>query len=65
MCLDHFGVIAPYYERFIKPGRSEWWYRLLELPCDCVLLDVGGGTGRVSGVLASSVQNTLIVDLSL
>lgn len=61
---DHFGFLAPFYEAFIKPKSPEILSRLLDLPVDGILLDVGGGTGRVSGFLASQVNRVIIADLS-
>jgi ubiquinone/menaquinone biosynthesis C-methylase UbiE len=61
---DHFGFLAPFYEKFIKPKSPDILKGLLELPVDGTLLDVGGGTGRVSGYLTSQVNRIIIADLS-
>ena len=61
---DHFGFLAPFYEHFIKPKTPEILSRLLELPIDGAILDVGGGTGRVSGFLTSLAGKVIIADLS-
>jgi ubiquinone/menaquinone biosynthesis C-methylase UbiE len=45
--IDHFGLLAPLYDRIIKPPDPQWLADLLQLPIDGALLDVGGGTGRV------------------
>ena len=44
--LDHFGFLAPYYDRFIGPPQIDHWQDLLQLPLAGNLLDAGGGTGR-------------------
>ena len=62
--LDHFGLLAPFYERFIPPPSAERWVRLLDLPVAGSLLDAGGGTGRVSGQLRPYVQHMVIADES-
>lgn len=62
--LDHFGILAPVYEKFIKPREPERLVELLELPTGGRLLDVGGGTGRVSGFLVNMVDEVIIADLS-
>lgn len=62
--LDHFGFLAPFYEQFIKPKNPEILSQLLDLPVEGNLLDVGGGTGRVSGFLTSQVNQVIIADLS-
>ncbi len=61
---DHFGLLAPVYEKFIKPSQPEQLISLLELPAGGRLLDVGGGTGRVSGFLSDLVDEVFIADLS-
>jgi demethylmenaquinone methyltransferase/2-methoxy-6-polyprenyl-1,4-benzoquinol methylase len=61
---DHFSFLAPFYERFIKPRSPDILSSFLDLPLDGALLDVGGGTGRVSGFLTSQVSKVVIADLS-
>jgi ubiquinone/menaquinone biosynthesis C-methylase UbiE len=61
---DHFNLIAPIYERVISHINLDMLRSLLNLPTDGRLLDVGGGTGRVSTLLADSVKQLILVDLS-
>ena len=61
---DHFGILAPVYEKFIKPRPPEQLIALLDLPASGKLLDVGGGTGRVSGFFEKLVDKVIIADLS-
>ena len=61
---DHFGFLAPFYEHFIKPKAPEILSRLLELPVEGTLLDVGGGTGRVSGFFTDQAGKVINADLS-
>lgn len=63
--LDHFGVLAPYYDRVIRPRTPDKMIRLTGLPINGALLDAGGGTGRVSAALAGMVSSLVIADLSL
>lgn len=60
-----FDILAPIYDRVIKPREPEEFAQLLDLPTDGWLLDVGGGTGRVSASLSPLVDKLVICDLSL
>lgn len=60
-----FDLLAPVYDRVIKPREPEEFAELLGLPTDGWLLDVGGGTGRVSSTLTSMVGKLVLCDLSL
>jgi len=62
--LDHFGFIAPYYERVIGPPDPARLMSLLRLPVAGRLLDAGGGTGRVSSQLRPFVDELYISDVS-
>lgn len=61
---DHFGILAPVYEKYIKPKYPEILAELTQLPINGYLLDVGGGTGRVAQFLSKDVGNLCIADLS-
>jgi demethylmenaquinone methyltransferase/2-methoxy-6-polyprenyl-1,4-benzoquinol methylase len=63
--IDHFGIIAPFYDRVFKPEEKELLFDLIGLPVDGSLLDVGGGTGRISQYLNEKVDQVFVVDLSL
>ncbi len=61
--LDHFGLIAPYYDRiFARPDPARL-RQLLALPAGR-LLDVGGGTGRIAELLAGDVGKVVVADAS-
>ena len=62
--LDHFGLLAPFYERLIKPKTPELLSELLSLPVDGMLLDAGGGTGRVAQYLVGQARQLVVADLS-
>ena len=57
---DHFGLLAPFYERVIPPPDLRRWQELLRLPVAGNLLDAGGGTGRVSAQLRPFVNHLVI-----
>ena len=61
---DHFGILAPFYELFIKPRHPDFLSGLLALPAEGALLDAGGGTGRVAQFMAGQAQPVVVADLS-
>jgi len=62
---DHFGLLAPLYERFIRPPDARWLRELCAFKPDHRLLDVGGGTGRVSQYFRGDVASICILDVSV
>jgi ubiquinone/menaquinone biosynthesis C-methylase UbiE len=62
---DHFGILAPFYERFIPPTVPEKLLALVNLPADGIVLDAGGGTGRVAQFLCDKASQVIVADLSL
>jgi len=62
--LDHFGLVAPLYERFIRPREPQMIWALADLPTSGALLDVGGGTGRVAQFLRGQAAQVVVADLS-
>lgn len=63
--LDHFGVLAPFYDRVIRARTPEKMIQLVGLPIQGALLDAGGGTGRVTSGLTGLASSLIIADLSL
>jgi ubiquinone/menaquinone biosynthesis C-methylase UbiE len=62
--LDHFGWVAPYYEKVNHLHDVKKLIELLELPTRGLLLDAGGGTGRIAQMLVGQVGAVLIADAS-
>jgi ubiquinone/menaquinone biosynthesis C-methylase UbiE len=63
--IDHFDLLAPFYDRVIRSPEPEKLSRLADLPMQGILLDAGGGTGRVAQALRDKVADAIVVDLSL
>jgi len=61
---DHFDVLAPIYDRAIPFARLELMLKMVALPVDGLLLDVGGGTGRVSAAVRPYATTTIVADYS-
>ncbi|HEY9076615.1 MAG TPA: class I SAM-dependent methyltransferase [Anaerolineaceae bacterium] len=62
--IDHFSLLAPYYERMITPQKPEMLLSLLEIQAGDAVLDAGGGTGRIAGFLQQAGGKVLNVDTS-
>jgi ubiquinone/menaquinone biosynthesis C-methylase UbiE len=61
---SHFDSLAPFYEAFIKPQSPQELLTLAALPVEGALLDVGGGTGRVTQFLRDMATSLIVVDPS-
>lgn len=64
MMFDHFNLLAPIYERFSRTPEIDTFLELLDLPVSGVLLDAGGGTGRISSHLQPYVERIVVSDVS-
>jgi demethylmenaquinone methyltransferase/2-methoxy-6-polyprenyl-1,4-benzoquinol methylase len=60
----HFNLIAPFYDRVFGSMRHKLLLQHLDAQADDILLDIGGGTGRVAQHLAASGVKTIVVDPS-
>jgi demethylmenaquinone methyltransferase/2-methoxy-6-polyprenyl-1,4-benzoquinol methylase len=63
--LDHFGLLAPIYPRVIPLSNVEQIIRLAGLPVKGILLDAGGGTGRVAKAIRYLAGEIVVADLSM
>jgi demethylmenaquinone methyltransferase/2-methoxy-6-polyprenyl-1,4-benzoquinol methylase len=62
--IDHFGILAPLYDRIIPATDPAHLQERLRLPASGRLLDAGGGTGRTSAALAPFIDRIVISDFS-
>lgn len=63
--LDHFNLIAPFYERIIRAPTTDTLLALAGLPIPGRLLDAGGGTGRIARTLRGAAGQIILADPSL
>ncbi len=63
--LDHFGILAPFYDRFIGSTKTDIWRKVLDLPFEGLLLDAAGGTGRVAQHVGCPACQVVVADASL
>ena len=61
----HFDLLAPIYDRFIQPPDTAALEELLDPGSSDLLLDAGGGTGRIAKLLSSKFQSVIVTDASL
>ena len=61
--LDHFSLLAPFYDRIFSEFDPAQLRGLLSLPAGR-LLDVGGGTGRIAALLAGEAGLVVVTDAS-
>ncbi|HET7143937.1 MAG TPA: class I SAM-dependent methyltransferase [Anaerolineales bacterium] len=60
---DHFSLIAPLYAR-VAYSKVNFIRGAASLPVKGRLLDVGGGTGRVSSAIRDLVDEVIVADVS-
>jgi ubiquinone/menaquinone biosynthesis C-methylase UbiE len=63
--LDHFGILAPVYERFIPAKVSERLLALVDAPAGGTIIDCAGGTGRVAQFLLGKDAQVVVADETL
>lgn len=62
---DHFDLISPLYDFIFGRRVDDEIVNFAEIAEDQILLDVGGGTGRVSVLFKKKVKNVIIADSSV
>lgn len=62
---DHFGILAPFYDRAIPLKNIDKLIEIIGLPTSGWLLDAGGGTGRVTENLRGMAEEIVVADISI
>jgi len=62
---DHFDILAPLYDRLIRLPEGDILAKMAGLPVSGLLLDAGGGTGRVAQRLVDRSGQVVIADSSV
>ena len=60
--IDHFRFLAPHYETFVHPQESEKITTWAQRNPNGIVLDAGGGTGRVSQFLLGKAAQVVVAD---
>jgi ubiquinone/menaquinone biosynthesis C-methylase UbiE len=61
---DHFDLLAPLYDKVIGYKDPVKIIKLGGFPVDGIVLDAGGGTGRISQALIGKAAHLIVLDLS-
>jgi demethylmenaquinone methyltransferase/2-methoxy-6-polyprenyl-1,4-benzoquinol methylase len=59
-----FHHVAPFYDFLIRKPQDDRLRDLLDLPANGVMLDLGGGTGRVSTRFSNRTAHVLVCDIN-
>lgn len=62
---DDFRILAKFYNILIRPKIEIGWIDNICLSTDPLVLDVGGGTGRIADVLVDKNCRVIIFDQSI
>lgn len=62
--MDHFDLLAPFYDRFFRVRHAQRLVEILALPTRGSLLDAGGGTGRIAHALKPYAKQVVVADIS-
>lgn len=62
--IRHFDWLAPFYEKMIGEANAQVLLNFLDLQRGQLILEAGGGTGRVADKLSGDGRKVFIADLS-
>ena len=62
--LQHFDLIARFYDRLLSPPERGKLVELIDLPEMGIILDAGGGTGRIAQMLTGDDRTIILQDFS-
>lgn len=62
--MDHFSILAPWYDRVIRPKDPHKLIAMADLPVKGAILDAGGGTGRIAQTLTDQAGGIYVSDPS-
>jgi demethylmenaquinone methyltransferase/2-methoxy-6-polyprenyl-1,4-benzoquinol methylase len=61
---EHFNLIAGFYNKVSTFSTNQALLDALDLPTEGILLDAGGGTGRVAEAMSGYTRHALVADVS-
>jgi demethylmenaquinone methyltransferase/2-methoxy-6-polyprenyl-1,4-benzoquinol methylase len=64
LAFDHFDVIAQHYDRLIRPRADDPLPGILAAQPGDLVLDIGGGTGRIAQALAADGVRVVVCDFA-
>jgi ubiquinone/menaquinone biosynthesis C-methylase UbiE len=64
LAFDHFDAIAQHYDRLIRPRTDDPLPGILAAQPGDLVLDIGGGTGRIAQVLAADGVRVVVYDFA-
>jgi len=62
--MGHFNLLAPRYDKLIGKYDADRLFDFIGMPNDGLLLDAGGGTGRVARELCDKFAHIVVADNS-